>query len=33
MLGRSSWMTYAPHGVKGIDDDDDLLTAVPALWS
>jgi len=32
MLGRPSWMTYAPHGVKGIDDDD-LLTAVPALWS
>jgi len=33
MLGSSSWMTYASQGVKGIDDDDDLLTAVPPLWS
>ena len=23
MPGRSSWMTYAPQGVKGLDDDDD----------
>jgi len=23
MLGRSSWMSYAPQGVKGTDDDDD----------
>jgi hypothetical protein len=22
MLGSSSWMPYAPQGVKGIDDDD-----------
>jgi hypothetical protein len=26
MLGSSSWMTYAPQGVKGNDDDDiDIL--------
>jgi len=31
MLGSSSWMPFAPQGVKGLDDDDDdgLLTAVP----
>jgi hypothetical protein len=23
MLGSSSWMPYAPQGVKGLDDDDD----------
>jgi hypothetical protein len=23
MPGGSSWMTYAPQGVKGLDDDDD----------
>jgi hypothetical protein len=23
MLGSSSWMPYAPQGVKGTDDDDD----------
>jgi len=23
MLGSSSWMPYAPKGVKGTDDDDD----------
>jgi hypothetical protein len=23
MPGSSSWMTYAPQGVKGLDDDDD----------
>ena len=23
MPGRSSWMSYAPQGVKGFDDDDD----------
>jgi len=23
MLGSSSWMSYAPQGVKGTDDDDD----------
>jgi len=23
MPGSSSWMPYAPQGVKGIDDDDD----------
>jgi hypothetical protein len=22
-LGRSSWMPYAPQGVKGLNDDDD----------
>jgi len=24
-LGSSSWMPYAPQGVKGTDDDDDDL--------
>jgi hypothetical protein len=24
MLGSSSWMTYAPQGVKGNDDEDDI---------
>jgi hypothetical protein len=23
MLGRPSWMSYAPQGVKGLDNDDD----------
>jgi len=23
MPGSSSWMSYAPQGVKGFDDDDD----------
>ena len=23
MLGSTSWMPYAPQGVKGFDDDDD----------
>jgi hypothetical protein len=23
-LGSSSWMPYAPQGVKGTDDDDDV---------
>jgi hypothetical protein len=23
MPGSSSWMPYAPQGVKGLDDDDD----------
>jgi hypothetical protein len=23
MPGSSSWMPYAPHGVKGLDADDD----------
>ena len=23
MTGSSSWMPYAPQGVKGFDDDDD----------
>jgi len=23
MPGSSSWMPYAPQGVKGVDDDDD----------
>ena len=23
MPGSSSWMAYAPQGVKGLDDDDD----------
>jgi len=23
MPGRSSWMPYAPQGLKGFDDDDD----------
>jgi hypothetical protein len=23
MLGSSSWMPYAPQGIKGTDDDDD----------
>jgi hypothetical protein len=23
MPGNSSWMSYAPQGVKGFDDDDD----------
>ena len=23
MLGSSSWVSYAPQGVKGTDDDDD----------
>jgi len=32
MLGSSSWMTYAPQGIKGLDEDY-LLTAVPPLWS
>jgi len=25
MPGSSSWMPYAPHGVKGLDDDADDL--------
>jgi len=24
MPGSSSWMPYAPQGVKGFDDDDDV---------
>jgi hypothetical protein len=24
MPGSSSWMPYAPQGVKGVDDDDDV---------
>jgi len=32
MLGNSSWMTYAPQGIKGLDEDY-LLTSVPPLWS
>ena len=32
MLGSSSWVTYTPQGVKGLDEDY-LLTAVPPLWS
>jgi len=24
MLGSCSWMPYAPQGVKGTDDDDEL---------
>jgi len=27
MPGSSSWMPYAPQGVKGTDDDDDDCTA------
>jgi hypothetical protein len=26
MSGSSSWMPYAPQGVKGLDDDDDMDT-------
>jgi hypothetical protein len=28
-LGSSSWMSYAPQGVKGTDDDDVKTGAVP----
>jgi hypothetical protein len=24
LTGNSSWMPYAPQGVKGLDDDDDV---------
>jgi len=27
MPGISSWMPYAPQGVKGLDDDEVMLTA------
>jgi hypothetical protein len=27
MPGSSSWMPYAPQGVKGLDDDDDYYCA------
>jgi hypothetical protein len=27
-FGSSSWMPYAPQGVKGTDNDDDQLVAV-----
>jgi hypothetical protein len=30
MPGSSLWMPYAPQGVKGFDDDDDLLTLLEA---
>jgi len=37
MLGSSSWMSYAPQGVKGTDDDDDdddttAMVCVPAVF-
>ena len=28
MPGRSSWMTYGPQGVKGFDDDDDVVPKI-----
>jgi hypothetical protein len=28
MPGSSSWMLYAPQGVKGLDDEDDLDTLI-----
>jgi len=28
MLGSSSWMPYAPRGVKGFDDDNDDETII-----
>jgi len=27
MPGSSSWMPYAPQGVKGFDDDDEFIVA------
>jgi len=37
MLGSSSWMPYAPQGVKGFDDDNDdkpqqCSPHLPAGW-